>query len=83
MAVAAASPVSASAAITAALIATLNVLSIVFGWSAEVTAALNLAIGAWVLAVALVVKPHVTPTSEVALTKADVALIEAARDGHG
>lgn len=72
-------PVSLTTAITAALVATVNVLAIVFDWSTDVTAALNLAIGAWVAVVGFWLRANVTPTRNVALTTNDVALIEAGR----
>jgi fatty acid desaturase len=43
-------PVTVSAAVNAALIATVNLLALVFGWDATLVAALNLALGAWVVA---------------------------------
>lgn len=55
-------PVSVSTAITAALVATVNLLGLLLEWSAETIASLNLAVGAWVVAVAVVVRRRVTPT---------------------
>jgi fatty acid desaturase len=43
-------PVSLAAAVDAALIATVNVLALIFGWDGTVVAALNICIGAWVVA---------------------------------
>jgi membrane associated rhomboid family serine protease len=43
-------PVTAAAAVDAALIATVNVLAVIFGWDGTIVAGLNLAIGAWVVA---------------------------------
>lgn len=72
-------PVSLTQAISAALLATVNVLALLFGWSAETTAALNLAVGAWVAVAGFWLRSQVTPTRNVALTRNDVELIEAGR----
>ncbi len=70
-------PVALVAAITTALVATANLLGIIFGWSGEVIAGLNLVIGGWVAVAGYFVRAKVTPTEDVALTNNDVILIEA------
>ena len=70
-------PVAIVAAITTAIVATVNFLSIAFDWSSDVTAGLNLVIGGWIAVVGYFVRSKVTPTEDVALTKDDVVLIEA------
>jgi hypothetical protein len=72
-------PVTVASAVTAALVATVNVLGLLLDWSAELIAALNLMLGAWVIAVAVVVRARVTPDANVALTHEQVAALEAAR----
>lgn len=57
-------PVGVAGAITTALVSTVNVVALVADLSTEVTAGLNLAIGAWVVAASLVVHRRVTPVSE-------------------
>ena len=42
-------------AVTAALIATVNVLALLFDWNPDVVAAINIMIGAWVGVLALVI----------------------------
>jgi len=73
-------PVTLAAALNAALVATVNLLAIIFNWEADVIAGLNLVLGAWIAVVAFFVRQRVTPTQEVALTKDDVYLIEAGQD---
>jgi len=70
-------PVALVAAITTALVATVNFLGISLDWSSEIIAGLNLVIGGWIAVVGYFVRSKVTPSSEVALTKDDVVLIEA------
>jgi subtilase family serine protease len=43
-------PINVSTAINTALIATVNLLALVFSWDATLVAALNLTLGAWVIA---------------------------------
>jgi fatty acid desaturase len=47
-------PVTFAAAIDAALVATVNVLALAFGWDAAVVAGLNLALSAWIAVFAFV-----------------------------
>lgn len=54
-------PVTLPQAVSAALIATINVLSIVLDWSNDFTAALNLMAAAWVMVVAVWSRSKVTP----------------------
>ena len=70
-------PVAIIAAVTTALVATLNLLGIIFDWSAEVIAGLNLVVGGWVAVAGYFVRAKVTPNKDVALTHDDVILIEA------
>lgn len=72
-------PVTLSAAITAALLATVNLLAYLLDWSDTATQLVNICVAAWVLVASMVVRQMVTPTSNVALTNNDVALIEAGR----
>lgn len=62
MSLAAREPVALSSAVTAALVATVNLLGLLFDWSGEVLAALNGAIGLWVVVVSVAVRRKVTPT---------------------
>lgn len=64
-------PVTTASAITTALVATVNVLALILDWDTTLVAGLNLAIGAWVIAVAFVVRGRVTPNDNVALTTAE------------
>lgn len=56
-------PVTLPQAFSAALIATINVLSILFDWSNDLTAALNLMAAAWVMVVAVWSRSKVSPVS--------------------
>lgn len=76
-------PVTFSAALTAALIATVNVLAIIFSWDEAIVAGLNLAIGAWVLVISLVVRQWVTPMTNVALTEEQLELINLGKEEAG
>jgi len=55
-------PVSMYAAITAAVTATVNLLGLLFSWSGDLIASLNLCLIAWVGVGAYVVRGRVTPT---------------------
>ena len=70
-------PVALIAAITTAMVATVNFLGIALNWDGEIVAGLNLVIGGWVAVAGYFVRSKVTPTDDVALTKDDVVLIEA------
>lgn len=58
-------PVRLWALINAALLATLNVLALVFKWGPELLAGLNLAVGAWVAAIGEYVRSKVTPVQKL------------------
>lgn len=70
-------PVTLAGAVTAAGTATVNVLALVLGWDGTVVAGINIAIGAWVGAIALVVRGKVTPNTNVALTSAQAHDLQA------
>lgn len=70
-------PVTLAGAVTAAGTATVNVLALVLGWDGTVVAGINIAIGAWVGAIALVVRGKVTPNTNVALTNVQAHDLEA------
>lgn len=54
-------PAALTTAITAAVVATINVLGLVFGWSADLLAGLNIAAGAWVAVLGLWIRSKVVP----------------------
>ena len=70
-------PVALVAVVTTAIVATVNFLGLALDWSNEIIAGLNLVIGGWIAVIGYFVRSKVTPSSEVALTKDDVVLIEA------
>jgi fatty acid desaturase len=70
-------PVTLAGAVTAAITATVNLLALIFGWDGTIVAGLNLVIGAWIVVISFVVKAKVTPSRNVALTKADEAALNA------
>jgi len=55
-------PVTLPSAITAAVIATINVLALIFTWDVAVVAGLNLAASAWIIVLAFFIRTKVTPT---------------------
>ena len=56
-------PAALTTAITAAVVATINVLGIIFGWSAELLAGLNIAAAAWVAVLGFLIRRMVKPVS--------------------
>ena len=56
-------PVSITTAITAAIIATINVLGILLDWPADTIAALNIAAAAWVGVLGYWLRLKVTPVA--------------------
>lgn len=75
-------PVSIFGALNSALVATIAILA-VFGVDQKIIAAITIAVTAWVGFAAVLVRRKVTPTSKVALTHDDVALLEAAKPQSG
>jgi hypothetical protein len=73
-------PVSIVAALNAALIATVNLIAYLGDWSDTATQLVNIAIAAWVVTISMIVRREVTPNANVALTKSDVELLEAASE---
>jgi fatty acid desaturase len=65
-------PVTSGAVLSAAVIATVNVLAIVFNWSSDTVSAVNLAVGAWVVAVAFFIRSKVTPLVNPTLTQSQI-----------
>ena len=57
-------PVSIGTALTAAVVATINLLGIVLSWSGDVVAALNIAAAAWVGLLGFYLRSKVTPVGE-------------------
>lgn len=57
-------PVAFSALVTAALIATVNLVAWLFEWSETVTQLVNICVAAWVLVAAAVVRHFVTPVAK-------------------
>lgn len=57
-------PVSITTALTAAIVATINLLGIVLNWSGDVIAALNIAAAAWVGLLGFYLRSKVTPAGE-------------------
>ena len=56
------------ALVTAASAATINLFGLLFNWSGEVIAGINLPIAAWILVAGEIVRSKVTPNGNVALT---------------
>jgi hypothetical protein len=56
-------PAALTTAITAAVVATINVLGIILGWSADVIAGLNIAAAAWVGVLGFWLRRVVTPVA--------------------
>lgn len=54
-------PVAITTALTAAVVATINVLAIVLEWSTDLTAGLNIAASAWVVLLGYYLRSRVTP----------------------
>jgi len=61
-------PARLVALLTAAAAATVNLLGLLFDWSGDVIAGVNLAIAAWILVGGEIVRSKVTPNGNVALT---------------
>jgi len=57
-------PVSVTTLLTAAVVATINVLAIILDWSGDVTAGLNIAAAAWVAVLGYFLRGRVTPVTE-------------------
>lgn len=75
-------PVTVAGAINAAILATTAVLALVLSWDASVVAAVNIALSAWIIVIALVVRSVVTPTKNVALTEDQAATLAALPPGE-
>lgn len=73
-------PTAIVGAITSALTATISIL-LFLDVDSELVGALTAAVTAWVGVAAAFLRARVTPTSKVALTTDDVALIDAAQKG--
>ena len=58
-----AEPAALTTAISAAVIATINVLGIIFGWSEAVLGGLNIAAAAWVAVLGFWIRSKVTPVA--------------------
>jgi len=56
-------PVALTTALTAAVVATINVLAIVLEWSTDLTAGLNIAAAAWVAVLGFFLRGRVTPVA--------------------
>ncbi|HUW02464.1 MAG TPA: hypothetical protein VMW08_08960 [Acidimicrobiales bacterium] len=56
-------PAALTTAITAAVIATINVLGIIFGWTEAVLGGLNIAAAAWVGVLGFWIRGKVTPVA--------------------
>jgi len=65
-------PVTSGGVLNAAILATVNVLALVLDWEASIVAAVNLAVGAWVVAIAFFVRSKVTPLVNPTLTQAQI-----------
>tara|TARA_R110000772_G_scaffold252464_1_gene367867 strand:- start:1957 stop:2181 length:225 start_codon:yes stop_codon:yes gene_type:complete len=58
-------PVRFATALTAAIIATINVLGLIFNWSADLIAGQNIAASAWVGLLGVWLRSRVTPTASI------------------
>ena len=56
-------PVSITTALTAAIVATINVLGILLNWSADLIAGLNIAAAAWIGVLGFWIRSKVTPVA--------------------
>ena len=56
-------PVSITTALTAAIVATINVLGILLDWSPDVIAGLNIAAAAWIGVLGFYLRAKVTPVA--------------------
>ena len=56
-------PVSITTALTAAVVATINVLGILLNWSADLIAGLNIAAAAWIGVLGFYLRMKVTPVA--------------------
>lgn len=56
-------PVSITTALTAAVVATINVLGILLNWSADLIAGLNIAAAAWIGVLGFYLRSKVAPTA--------------------
>ncbi len=56
-------PATITTALSAAVVATINVLAILLDWSTDLTAALNIAAAAWVAMLGFWIRSRVTPTA--------------------
>ena len=54
-------PASLTTALTAAVVATINVLGIIFNWSTDLLAALNIAAAAWIAVLGFWIRSKVVP----------------------
>ena len=54
-------PVTFTSLLTAAVIATLNVMAIIFDWDDTILAAMNIAAAGWIAVVGYYVRSRVTP----------------------
>ena len=54
-------PATLTTALTAAIVATVNVLGILFDWSADLIAGLNIAAAAWVGVLGFIIRARVSP----------------------
>ena len=61
-------PARLVALLTAAVGATVNVLALIFDWSGELVAGLNIALAAWIALAGEFVRSQVTPNDRVAVT---------------
>lgn len=58
-------PASLTTAISAAVIATVNVIGMLLNWSADLIAALNIAAAAWIAVLGFWIRSKVTPVSQI------------------
>ncbi len=56
-------PVSITTALTAAIVATINVLGLLLDWSADLIAGLNIAAAAWIGVLGFWIRSKVTPVA--------------------
>ncbi len=73
-------PVTLVAAVTAAALATVNLVGLLASWDEATLAAVNLVVAAWIGVIGAWVRQKVTPNSRVALTQHELELIEAGRN---
>jgi len=58
-------PVALTSVLTAAVVATINVLAIIFNWSTDITGGLNIAAAAWVAVAGWLVRAKVSPVAVI------------------